>query len=445
MVRKSTCTTGDLANNIDKLRRELLQCKYPGPLDTRAWKKGNPADLLPLMHYALLGYSKWVHDYLVEKGYDLFSKTDIRFVETIQKIMREEFDYQPQLRVDQFFMDGFVERKIILVHDLLKLCQKCHCEIRRSSRSTSESSKDRSSGALKKVTPGRFVNGGELGLSSDPENEDAAPPRPLKPPTPQQFGSSFLELPSPTPKVQQTDRSDVGLPQMMTADSLSSIYVVNEMHRSSTELTTSQEEKHSSNSRFQAPVHTRGRVVREVEQDRMSIQEMDRMEELEGMRMKVAGLERQMEQFYLVTEKVRQLEHELKAASLISDGKIRFLEERVAALENQLELKEGKELAEGVIPHKKTDIQELQGSSELINFAPEGSNAHRGDGGSIQDRKSQGAPAATVLEVPSAASEPAFDLVDQEGEITDEKLKTFISSIRQRFKETHELLRSTRK
>ena len=97
MVRKSTCTTGDLANNIDKLRRELLQCKYPGPLDTRAWKKGNPADLLPLMHYALLGYSKWVHDYLVEKGYDLFSKTDIRFVETIQKIMREEFDYQPQV------------------------------------------------------------------------------------------------------------------------------------------------------------------------------------------------------------------------------------------------------------------------------------------------------------------------------------------------------------
>jgi hypothetical protein len=36
------CSTGDLANNIDKLRFELQQSKYAGPIDARAWRKGNP-------------------------------------------------------------------------------------------------------------------------------------------------------------------------------------------------------------------------------------------------------------------------------------------------------------------------------------------------------------------------------------------------------------------
>ena len=36
------CSTGDLANNIDKLRFELQQSKYAGLIDSRAWRKGNP-------------------------------------------------------------------------------------------------------------------------------------------------------------------------------------------------------------------------------------------------------------------------------------------------------------------------------------------------------------------------------------------------------------------
>jgi len=36
-----------------------------------------------------------------------------------------------QLRVEQFFAEGFVERKVILVHDILKLCQRCHADMQR--------------------------------------------------------------------------------------------------------------------------------------------------------------------------------------------------------------------------------------------------------------------------------------------------------------------------
>jgi len=38
-----------------------------------------------------------VHDLLLEQGYDLFAKTDQRFVEAVYKLLRQEFGYQPQV------------------------------------------------------------------------------------------------------------------------------------------------------------------------------------------------------------------------------------------------------------------------------------------------------------------------------------------------------------
>ena len=50
-----------------------------------------------MIHFALLGFSKRVHDSLVSKGYDLFAKTDVRFLEAVFKLLRQEFAYQPQV------------------------------------------------------------------------------------------------------------------------------------------------------------------------------------------------------------------------------------------------------------------------------------------------------------------------------------------------------------
>ena len=67
-VRLASSATGDLANNVDRLRHELQQSKYAGNINARAWRQGDPADLLPLIHFALLGYSKHVHDALAATG-----------------------------------------------------------------------------------------------------------------------------------------------------------------------------------------------------------------------------------------------------------------------------------------------------------------------------------------------------------------------------------------
>ena len=107
--------TGDLQNNLDKLRQELLHCKYTGPIDLRILKRGSPSDLLPLVHFALLGYSKVVHDALISGGYELFAKTDIRFLETVYKLLRSEFDYQPQVSTHSSLCEPYTSNAWFLV------------------------------------------------------------------------------------------------------------------------------------------------------------------------------------------------------------------------------------------------------------------------------------------------------------------------------------------
>lgn len=151
----AACKTGDLKNNVDKLRQELLQSKYAGPIDVRIWRNGNPSDLLPLIHFALLGYSANVRDSLVSKGYDLFAKTDIRFLEAAYKLLRQEFGYLPLLRVEQFFAEGFAERKVILVHDIIKLCQRRHADMQRDAKA---SHRDNASGRAYAVHRGSALS-----------------------------------------------------------------------------------------------------------------------------------------------------------------------------------------------------------------------------------------------------------------------------------------------
>ncbi len=49
--------------------------------------KGNPNVYLPVMHYLLLQASKKVAKFVAESGFDLFAKTDYRFVEGTYKLL----------------------------------------------------------------------------------------------------------------------------------------------------------------------------------------------------------------------------------------------------------------------------------------------------------------------------------------------------------------------
>ena len=52
---------------------------------------------------------------IMKKGYRLYSCTDQRFVESVFKLVRREFQQKPVLTVEQFLRKGFAEHKIIFL------------------------------------------------------------------------------------------------------------------------------------------------------------------------------------------------------------------------------------------------------------------------------------------------------------------------------------------
>jgi hypothetical protein len=115
------------------------------------------ADMLRILHHALLDYSRHVAAFLLDKvrlyevwtyiplvlvftlcgirqGYDLYGKTDARFIDQCFRLMRDEFQYFPSVNPTQFLSAQFVERKIQLVADILDLVVKKHDECVRRRR-----------------------------------------------------------------------------------------------------------------------------------------------------------------------------------------------------------------------------------------------------------------------------------------------------------------------
>ena len=118
-------TTGDMKNNIRKLISELKQVSFDvQAIDYDALIHGIPSAFLPIIHHTLLEYSREIASYLAKKGYELYARTDLRFVETVYKILMQEFSYKPSLTKEQFLALGFAERKIILLTDIVKFCRE---------------------------------------------------------------------------------------------------------------------------------------------------------------------------------------------------------------------------------------------------------------------------------------------------------------------------------
>lgn len=54
-------------------------------LDLRC-KEGDPVAFLPLLHYALLAYSRPLNLLLASRGYELYGKSDLRFIEGAYRV-----------------------------------------------------------------------------------------------------------------------------------------------------------------------------------------------------------------------------------------------------------------------------------------------------------------------------------------------------------------------
>ncbi|KAH7288408.1 hypothetical protein KP509_31G025700 [Ceratopteris richardii] len=127
--------TGDVEGNLERLRSLTRAIQYPQALDVDGLRDGNVASILPVIHYALLGYSRHVARHLSENGYALFAKSDARFMECTLKYLREEMNYRCPLTVAQIFSRGFAERKILLV------CKRKHFELAKQNRNTQQAKK----------------------------------------------------------------------------------------------------------------------------------------------------------------------------------------------------------------------------------------------------------------------------------------------------------------
>ena len=88
-----------------------------------------PSSFLPVLHSALMHYSLPLADWLMSQGYNLYAKSDLRFVENMYKVLRNVFNYQPKLTREQFLTTGYAERKVILTCDVLLFSQAKHMQL----------------------------------------------------------------------------------------------------------------------------------------------------------------------------------------------------------------------------------------------------------------------------------------------------------------------------
>ncbi len=61
--------------------------------------EGVPLAFLPIIHHCLLSYSTVVSDFVRENKFDLFAKSDFRFIESVYKLLVDAFNYKPAISV----------------------------------------------------------------------------------------------------------------------------------------------------------------------------------------------------------------------------------------------------------------------------------------------------------------------------------------------------------
>ncbi|XP_021075303.1 centrosomal protein of 44 kDa [Mus pahari] len=121
--------TGDLKRSLRKLEQVLRSLNYPNEVDYVGLIKGDTAASLPIISYSLTSYSPYVAELLMESSIELIAKNDVRFTDTVYKLLRDQFDYKPILTKKQFIQSGFAEWKIEIVCDILNCVMKKHKEL----------------------------------------------------------------------------------------------------------------------------------------------------------------------------------------------------------------------------------------------------------------------------------------------------------------------------
>ncbi|NXW20161.1 CEP44 protein, partial [Circaetus pectoralis] len=121
--------TGDLKGSLRKIEQGLRLLNYPRDVDYTVLVKGDPAAFLPIISYSFTSFSTCIAELLVKCNVELTAKSDLRFIEAIYKLLRDQFQYKPILTKQQFLQFGFAERKMQIVCDIINCVVKKHKEL----------------------------------------------------------------------------------------------------------------------------------------------------------------------------------------------------------------------------------------------------------------------------------------------------------------------------
>ncbi|XP_026703028.1 centrosomal protein of 44 kDa isoform X2 [Athene cunicularia] len=134
--------TGDLKGSLRKIEQGLRLLNYPRDVDYTVLVKGDPAAFLPIISYSFTSFSTYVAELVVKCDVELTAKSDLRFIEAIYKLLRDQFQYKPVLTKHQFLQFGFAERKMHIVCDIINCVVKKHKELSNSNKVKSQTRKN---------------------------------------------------------------------------------------------------------------------------------------------------------------------------------------------------------------------------------------------------------------------------------------------------------------
>ncbi|XP_024115515.1 centrosomal protein of 44 kDa [Oryzias melastigma] len=124
-------STGDVHSGLRKLESLLRVIRYPEDLDYNKLSKGDPSAFLPIVSFTLTTFSPPFAEQLLTAGFELIGKTDLRFTDTLYKLLRDIFYYKPVLTKQQFFQLGFSQRKISFICDIITLVLQKHNQLKK--------------------------------------------------------------------------------------------------------------------------------------------------------------------------------------------------------------------------------------------------------------------------------------------------------------------------
>ncbi|XP_023370700.1 centrosomal protein of 44 kDa isoform X4 [Otolemur garnettii] len=137
--------TGDLKRSLRNLEQVLRLLNYPEEVDCAGLVKGDTAASLPIISYSFTSYSPYVTELIMESNIELIAKNDLRFIDAVYKLLRDQFNYKPILTKKQFIQCGFAEWKIQIVCDILNCVIRKHKELSGLDKTLSQQRKKSSS------------------------------------------------------------------------------------------------------------------------------------------------------------------------------------------------------------------------------------------------------------------------------------------------------------